>query len=217
MVVWWCCCYWRADSETSVLNEEVLRKGRVFGGFPNFCCPERWYGMNRISHPDWVKLRVDPNSRIKLRAKQKYEILSATSICPKVNVIARRKFVLNYNESGVHRFNHYTTMTPPEKHENMCFRCTPFRLRHCWIQRVKLLITRATHTTFLLCYLGFRWWRTRFPTIFTSAMSFTVLDLLENLTTVWKMSINWTSFYIWNNVERYSFIICLHSKDMLHQ
>ena len=27
--------------------------------------------MNRISHPDWVKLCVDPNGRIKLRAKQK--------------------------------------------------------------------------------------------------------------------------------------------------
>ena len=34
--------------------------------------------MNRISHPDWVKLCVDPNGRIKLRAKQKYEIPSAT-------------------------------------------------------------------------------------------------------------------------------------------
>ena len=50
----------------------------VFNGFPNLCCPERWYGVNRISHPDWVKLCVDPNGRIKLRAKQKYEILSAT-------------------------------------------------------------------------------------------------------------------------------------------
>ena len=34
--------------------------------------------MNRISHPDWVQLCVDPNGRIKLRAKQKCEILSAT-------------------------------------------------------------------------------------------------------------------------------------------
>ena len=34
--------------------------------------------MNRISQPNWVKLCVDPNGRIKLRAKQKYEILSAT-------------------------------------------------------------------------------------------------------------------------------------------
>ena len=46
--------------------------------FPDLCCPERWSGMNRISHPDWVKICVNPNGRIKLRAKQKYEILSAT-------------------------------------------------------------------------------------------------------------------------------------------
>ena len=35
---------------------------------------------NRLSHPDWVKLYVDPNGQIKLRAKQKYEIPSATHI-----------------------------------------------------------------------------------------------------------------------------------------
>ena len=38
--------------------------------------------MNRISYPDWAKLCVDPNSQIKLRAKQKYEILSATIAWP---------------------------------------------------------------------------------------------------------------------------------------
>ena len=52
----------------------------MFDGFPNLCCPERWSGMNRISHLDCVRLCVDPNGRIKLRAKQKCEILSAT-IC----------------------------------------------------------------------------------------------------------------------------------------
>ena len=30
--------------------------------------------MNRISHPDWVKLCVYPNGRIRLCTKQKYEI-----------------------------------------------------------------------------------------------------------------------------------------------
>ena len=37
-------------------------------------------GLNRISHPDWVKICGDPNGQIKLRAKQKYEVLSATDI-----------------------------------------------------------------------------------------------------------------------------------------
>ena len=34
-------------------------------------------------------------------------------ICPKVNVIARLEFELAYYDSAVHRFNHYTTRTPP--------------------------------------------------------------------------------------------------------
>ncbi len=42
--------------------------------------------VNSICHPDWVKLCVDPNGRIKLRAKQKYEILSATYIYRYVSV-----------------------------------------------------------------------------------------------------------------------------------
>ena len=33
-------------------------------------------------------------------------------ICPKVNVIARLEYELAYNDSAVHRFNHYTTRTP---------------------------------------------------------------------------------------------------------
>ena len=76
---WWCYCYSRERTViTSVLNEEVLRKRECLAAFPNLCGPERWSGMNRISHPDWVKICVDPNGQIKLRAKQKYEILSAT-------------------------------------------------------------------------------------------------------------------------------------------
>ena len=51
---------------------------KCLAAFPNLCCSERWSGMNRISHPDWVKICVDPNGQIKLRAKQKYEIFSAT-------------------------------------------------------------------------------------------------------------------------------------------
>ena len=37
------------------------------------------------------------------------------SICPKVNVIARLEYELTYYDSAVHRFNHYTTRTPPRK------------------------------------------------------------------------------------------------------
>ena len=51
----------------SILNEEVLRKKKCLGGFPKFVLPGKM-----------VKLCVNPNGQIKLRAKQKYEILSAT-------------------------------------------------------------------------------------------------------------------------------------------
>ena len=34
-------------------------------------------------------------------------------ICPKVNVIAWLEYKLAYYDSAVHRFNHYTTRTPP--------------------------------------------------------------------------------------------------------
>ena len=34
-------------------------------------------------------------------------------ICPKVNVIARLEYELAYYDSTIHRFNHYTTRTPP--------------------------------------------------------------------------------------------------------
>ena len=34
-------------------------------------------------------------------------------ICPKVNVIVRLEYELAYYDSIVHRFNHYTTRTPP--------------------------------------------------------------------------------------------------------
>ena len=34
-------------------------------------------------------------------------------ICLKVNIIARLEYELAYYDSAVHRFNHYTTRTPP--------------------------------------------------------------------------------------------------------
>ena len=57
---------------------KVLRK-RKFGGLsPFLCCPGKWSGLNRISHPHWVKICDDHNGQINLRAKRKYEVLSAT-------------------------------------------------------------------------------------------------------------------------------------------
>ena len=59
----------RADNKYVYPVQKLLRK-RVFGGLsPIWCCPEKWSGKNRISHFHWVKICVDPNGQIKLRAK----------------------------------------------------------------------------------------------------------------------------------------------------
>ena len=33
----------------------------VFGSLPNFCCLKKRSGMNRICHPNWVKLCIELN------------------------------------------------------------------------------------------------------------------------------------------------------------
>ena len=49
-------------------------------GLPQFgAARKNGPGLNRISHPHWVKICVDPNGQINLRVKQKYEVLSSTS------------------------------------------------------------------------------------------------------------------------------------------
>ena len=51
-----------------------------------------WYYLTHILEDKWVHTK---------------------GICPKVNVIARLENELPYYDSAVHRFNHYTTGTPP--------------------------------------------------------------------------------------------------------
>ena len=50
--------------------QKVLKR-RVFGGLSPFLCyPEKWSGLNRISHPHWVKICDDHNGQINLRANK---------------------------------------------------------------------------------------------------------------------------------------------------
>ena len=42
-------------------------------------------------------------------------------ICPKVNVIALLEYELAYHDSTVHRFDHYTTRTPPGRKHWLAF------------------------------------------------------------------------------------------------
>ena len=57
---------------------KVLRKSEFSGLSPFLCCPGKWSGLNRITHPHWVKICDDHNGQINLCTKQKYEVLSAT-------------------------------------------------------------------------------------------------------------------------------------------
>ena len=57
---------------------------------PFLCCPGKWSGLNRISHPHWVKICDDHNGQINLRAKQKYEVLSATNLSEYITINTER-------------------------------------------------------------------------------------------------------------------------------
>ena len=56
-----CCCYWRAASKTSALGGIVQLKRLGLAAYPISAARERRSGMNRIGHPDWVKLCVELN------------------------------------------------------------------------------------------------------------------------------------------------------------
>ena len=77
----WCrdsAAIWGADRKYARPAGKVLKK-RWFGRLsPFLCCPEKWSGLNRISYTHWVKICDDHKGQINLRAKRKYEVLSAT-------------------------------------------------------------------------------------------------------------------------------------------
>ena len=49
--------------------------------------------MNRTGHPDWVKMFGDSNGQIKLRAKQKFNFLSAT-VCYSIFFLFSGNFII---------------------------------------------------------------------------------------------------------------------------
>ena len=118
----------RADSKYVCSFWKVLRKS-VWRAFPNLVLPGKMVWENRISHPDCVKICVDHNGRINLRAKQKYEVLSATHAFEKVNI--------SRNPSGDKIEKNSTAVESLERY----IQCTKFS-RKVWIKRyLNLLIT----------------------------------------------------------------------------
>ena len=86
----------RADSNYVCPVRKLLKK-RVFGGFSSiWCCPEKGSGMNRISHPDWVKIFIDPNGQIKLRAKTKIRSSFCYKLYQRLKKIQRKNFSIHY-------------------------------------------------------------------------------------------------------------------------
>ena len=70
----WCCAsaaMKEADRKYVHPVRKVLRKRWSGGLSPFLCCPGKWSGLNRISHPHWVKICDDHNGQINLHAKQK--------------------------------------------------------------------------------------------------------------------------------------------------
>ena len=57
-----------AIEERTVRRLSFLKRSeeeKVFGGLSTiWCWSDKWSGLNKISHPDWLKLCVDPNGQI---------------------------------------------------------------------------------------------------------------------------------------------------------
>ena len=88
-----------------------IRKGSeeesVWRAFPNLVLPGKMVRVNRISHPDGVKICVDPNGQINLRAKQKYEVFSTAPEIMKSSVAL-------ISSNSEERKNYlFTTLTVP--------------------------------------------------------------------------------------------------------
>ena len=57
---------------------KILRKIKFVGLSLPLICPGKSSGQNETNHPHWVKICDNHNDQMKLRAKQRYEVLSAT-------------------------------------------------------------------------------------------------------------------------------------------
>ena len=78
----------------SILRISVRERERDSRALFNFwCCWEIWFGLNRTSHPDWVKMFGYFNGQIKLRAKQKFKFLSTTEHSEELTIGRHRTVV----------------------------------------------------------------------------------------------------------------------------
>ena len=89
---------WRERTESkSVLLKRFWGRESLAGFHHFYVVWEKWSRQNRISHPHLVKICNDHNGQINLRAKQKYEVLSATLVCKEIS--SHLKMELPKNDS----------------------------------------------------------------------------------------------------------------------
>ena len=71
-----CCCYWRTASGTSALDGVIQPKRLYLAAYPISGARKRRSRMNRIGHPDWVKLCLElncaPNQNTKFPSSADY-------------------------------------------------------------------------------------------------------------------------------------------------
>ena len=58
-------------------------------------------------------MNLNKNRQVLTKCPVQVESYQRLKKCPKMNVMARLEYELAYYDSAVHRFNNYTTMTPP--------------------------------------------------------------------------------------------------------
>ena len=114
------------------LRTNTLRKGII----PLFLPVMVWFGFFVWWHINLYRLF---NAKTILTEEQLWYYLTFSwkdkGICPKVNVIARLEYELAYYDSAVHRFNYYTTRTPPPSYGFSCS-TTVVRLKCKTIQSI---------------------------------------------------------------------------------
>ena len=104
----------------------ILVIGSLNAMWAIWACSWTWFGLVSLFNGISTLFRLFDAKAILLEEQYWYYLTHSwedkgvhtfpKGICPKVNVIAQLEYELAYYDSAVHRFNHYTTRTPPVGH-----------------------------------------------------------------------------------------------------
>ena len=97
-------------------KEEAKREVEKWLARPFYVAPGRWPRQNGISHSHWVKICDDHNSQINLRAKQKYEVLSATPIFLFRHTVKEFQVLLFNTNNSIQKYSFVCTQLNDSKY-----------------------------------------------------------------------------------------------------